>query len=138
MQLVVDGKIVSSLVPGRLSTRTVRVTSMKYTSFAGFSAPLNLLVLNVDESNFRDEGFTSATSKVYFYIEDQKLTQILDVQDSISGTGFYGTAVVLMPDRERKRDTVTVRYSGGLVPRGEVSEEQYTWDWDKKTFVKAN
>jgi hypothetical protein len=135
MQLVIDGKVVDNRLDSKLSNITATVRSMKFESHEGFSAPLNLLVLTVDESHGRDQGSNSIVSAIYYYLDDGKLADVLHVKLAVEGEGRKVTSTVILPDKNGEKDVVTVRSKVSTSTHGDrFYEERYEWDWNSKTF----
>jgi hypothetical protein len=134
MQLIVAGKIIDQVLDEKLSNHTVKVRSLKYDSFDGFSAPLSLLVMTFDGYNF--EFADHSLSLHYYYLEDGKLAQVMDTSLKWDFRGLKGAGTIIMPDKNAGKDTVTLKYELSQPFFGEKSgEKRYTWNWGKKMFL---
>lgn len=135
MQLVIGGNVVDSRRDGTLSNLTAKVISMKYESYEGFSTPVNLLMMTVDETHGQDQGSLSIVSGIYYYLDDGKLAEALHLKMAVEGEGRIVTSTVSMPDKGSKKDAVIVRTKVSLPNREDsFSETSYHWDWYKKSF----
>lgn len=134
MQLVAGGKIIDQLLDKELSNHTVKVRSLKYESFEGFSAPLHLLVMTFDGYYF--EFADHSHSRSYYYLEDGRLSKVIDVALGWEFKGLKGTGAVIMPDKNAGKDAVTLKFELSQPFFGEKSgEKHYIWSWGKKTFL---
>jgi|GEM_PF-408657 len=137
VKMISEVNVLSEYSGRPFTNATVRMASVKFASMAGFTAPLKLLTMKYDFTGYKDKYAESGTGVVFFYINDGKLNKVLDMVTDAKGGSVNISTDLIYPDKNTRTDTITLRVKAGMgfLPTHILSESNYRWDWDKKTFV---